>query len=122
LYLGGFGTRFSIENTLTQAAPLLLTALCTLIPARVGLLVIGGEGAVVLGGLGAVLAGVALASAPASVGTILTGSPGALPGRILDRRCRRVEAHARRERDHFHAAHELHRDRSDESPHQRPDP
>src|SRR5262245_54974296 len=43
LYFGGFGTRFSIENTLTQAAPLLLTALCTLIPARVGLLVIGGE-------------------------------------------------------------------------------
>ena len=50
LYLGAFGTRFSVENTLTQAAPLLLTALCTLIPARVGLLVIGAEGAVVLGG------------------------------------------------------------------------
>ena len=60
LYLGAFGTRFSVENTLTQAAPLLLTALCTLIPARVGLLVIGAEGAVVMGGLGAVLAGVAL--------------------------------------------------------------
>ena len=49
VYLGAFGTRFSIENTLTQAAPLLLTALCTLIPARVGLLVIGAEGAVVTG-------------------------------------------------------------------------
>src|SRR6516225_11088715 len=80
LYLGGFGTRLSIENTLTQAAPLLLTALCTLIPARVGLLVIGGEGAVVLGGLGAVLAGVALAGAPALIGTILTISAGALAG------------------------------------------
>jgi general nucleoside transport system permease protein len=80
LYLGGFGTRFSIENTLTQAAPLLLTALCTLIPARVGLLVIGGEGAVVLGGLGAVLAGVALAGAPASIGTMLTIFAGALTG------------------------------------------
>src|SRR5207244_695996 len=34
LYLGAFGTRFSVENTLTQAAPLLLTALCTLIPDR----------------------------------------------------------------------------------------
>src|SRR5215470_2082995 len=80
LYLGAFGTRFSIESTLTQAAPLLLTALCTLIPARVGLLVIGGEGAVVLGGLGAVLAGVALAGAPALIGTILTISAGALAG------------------------------------------
>jgi ABC-type uncharacterized transport system permease subunit len=80
LYLGAFGTRFSVENTLTQAAPLLLTALCTLIPARVGLLVIGGEGAVVLGGLGAVLAGVVLAGAPASIGTILAISAGALAG------------------------------------------
>src|SRR5262245_59850067 len=46
LYLGAFGTRFSLESTLTQAAPLLLTALCTLIPARIGLLVIGADGAV----------------------------------------------------------------------------
>jgi general nucleoside transport system permease protein len=80
LYLGAFGTRFSIESTLTQAAPLLLTALCTLIPARVGLLVIGGEGAVVLGGLGAALAGVALGGASEVVGTVLTIAAGALAG------------------------------------------
>src|SRR5499427_10784218 len=80
LYLGAFGTRFSVETTLTQASPLLLTALCTLIPARVGLLVIGAEGAVVLGGIGAVLAGVALGSAPAVVGTVLTIAAGALAG------------------------------------------
>src|SRR5262245_20797344 len=77
LYLGAFGTRFSLENTLTQAAPLLLTALCTLIPARVGLLVIGGEGAVVLGGLGAVVAGLALAGVPPSLGTTLVIAAGA---------------------------------------------
>src|SRR5262247_1044749 len=80
LYLGAFGTRFSLETTLTQAAPLLLTALCTLIPARVGLLVIGAEGAVVFGGIGAVLAGVALGSTPAVVGTVLTIAAGALAG------------------------------------------
>src|SRR5215216_1645525 len=80
LYLGAFGTRFSIENTLTQAAPILLTALCTLIPARVGLLVIGGEGALVMGGLGAVLAGTALAGLPAALGTTLTLCAGALAG------------------------------------------
>src|SRR5262245_66116617 len=56
LYLGAFGTRFSLESTLTQAAPLLLPALCTLIPARVALLAIGGEGAVAPGGLAAALA------------------------------------------------------------------
>lgn len=80
LYLGAFGTRFSIENTMTQAAPLFLTALCTLIPARVGLLVIGGEGAVVLGGLGAVLAAVALSGAPPMLGTIITIAAGGLMG------------------------------------------
>jgi simple sugar transport system permease protein len=64
LSLGAFGTRFSIETTLTRAAPLMLTALCVAIPARAGLLVIGGEGALVVGGLTAVLAGVGLAGAP----------------------------------------------------------
>ena len=38
LWLGGFGTSFSLQATLTQAAPLMLTALCTAIPARAGLL------------------------------------------------------------------------------------
>ena len=51
LFVGAFGTRFSLEDTLTQAAPLMLTALCTAIPARAGLLVIGGEGALVVGGV-----------------------------------------------------------------------
>ena len=46
LYIGSFGSWFSIQNTLTQAAPLMLTALCTAIPARAGLLVIGGEGGI----------------------------------------------------------------------------
>jgi general nucleoside transport system permease protein len=82
LWLGAFGTRFSIENTLTQAAPLLLTALCTLIPARAGLLVIGGEGALVLGGLGAVMAGAAFAGAPGHLGTMLTIAAGALFGGV----------------------------------------
>jgi simple sugar transport system permease protein len=53
MYLGGFGTWFSWQNTLQRAAPLLLTALCTAIPAHLGLVIIGGEGALVLGGLAA---------------------------------------------------------------------
>lgn len=65
MFVGAFGTRFSLEETLTQAAPLMLTALCTVVPARAGLLVIGGEGALVLGGVAAALIGVALAPAPA---------------------------------------------------------
>ena len=51
LFKGAFGDWFSWQNTLSRAAPLMLTALCVAIPARAGLIVIGGEGALVLGGL-----------------------------------------------------------------------
>jgi simple sugar transport system permease protein len=47
---GGFGTAFSIQNTLERSSPLILTALAVAIPARIGLIMIGGEGALVLGG------------------------------------------------------------------------
>jgi ABC-type uncharacterized transport system permease subunit len=63
LYRGAFGSWFSWQNTLVRAAPLMLTALCTVLPARVGLIVIGGEGAVVVGGLCAALVGLALQNA-----------------------------------------------------------
>jgi simple sugar transport system permease protein len=42
---GGFGTAFSIQNTLQRSAPLILTALAVAVPARIGLVMIGGEGA-----------------------------------------------------------------------------
>jgi ABC-type uncharacterized transport system permease subunit len=64
VYKGAFAGAFSWQNTLVRAAPLILTALCVAIPARAGLMVIGGEGALVLGGLGAAVAGHALAGAP----------------------------------------------------------
>jgi simple sugar transport system permease protein len=64
IYKGGFSGSFAWQNTLQRAAPLILTALCVAIPARAGLIVIGGEGAVVLGGLAAAVAGNAMASAP----------------------------------------------------------
>jgi general nucleoside transport system permease protein len=51
LFKGAFGDWFSWQNTLQRAAPLMLTALCVALPARAGLIIIGGEGAVVLGGL-----------------------------------------------------------------------
>jgi simple sugar transport system permease protein len=50
LWIGGFGTEFSWTNTLVRAGPLIFTALCVAIPARLGMVVIGGEGALVLGG------------------------------------------------------------------------
>jgi general nucleoside transport system permease protein len=50
IWTGGFGSAFSIQNTLLRSAPLILTALAFAIPARIGLTVIGAEGALVLGG------------------------------------------------------------------------
>jgi len=60
IYRGAFGSWFSWQNTLVRSAPLMLTALCTALPARIGLIVIGGEGAMVAGGLAAAVTGIAL--------------------------------------------------------------
>ena len=60
MYQGAFGTWFSWQNTLTRAAPLMLTALCTALPAQLGMVVIGGEGALLIGGLCATSAALAL--------------------------------------------------------------
>ncbi|MFK7762210.1 MAG: ABC transporter permease [Roseobacter sp.] len=67
VYRAGFGTAFSWENTLSRAAPLLLAALCVALPARLGLVVIGGEGAIVLGGVAAGFTGVLFLGSTAMV-------------------------------------------------------
>jgi len=64
IYKAAFGSWYSWQNTLVRASPLLLTGLCTAIPARAGIIVIGNEGAVVVGGLGAVVGGLATLSFP----------------------------------------------------------
>ena len=48
MYKAAFGTWFSWQNSLSRAAPLVLTALCTALPAQMGMVIIGGEGALVL--------------------------------------------------------------------------
>ena len=50
---GGFASRFSWNNTLLRAAPLILAGLAVAIPAQAGLVVIGGEGALAIGALAA---------------------------------------------------------------------
>lgn len=65
---GGFGSAFSWQNTLSRTAPLLLAALCVALPARLGLVVIGGEGAIVLGGVTAGAMGFAFAGLPSTIG------------------------------------------------------
>ena len=57
-----FGSWYSFQNTLVRAAPLMLAALCTALPGRLGYVVIGNEGALVMGGLGAVSMGLTVGS------------------------------------------------------------
>ncbi|WP_421725027.1 ABC transporter permease [Bauldia sp.] len=80
MWRGGFGSAFSIQNTLSRAAPLLLVALCVALPARLGLVVIGGEGALVLGGVAAAALGVALAGVPSGVGLLAMAAGGMIAG------------------------------------------
>ncbi len=80
MYTGGFGSWFSIQNSLSRAAPLLLTALCVALPARLGLVIIGGEGAVVLGGVAAAAAALPLVG---SVSPIIVLPVMAVAGMIM---------------------------------------
>lgn len=57
IYKAAFGTWSTFQNTLIRAAPLMLSSLCTALPAQLGLVIIGNEGALVMGGLGAIVVG-----------------------------------------------------------------
>ena len=80
LFKGAFGDWFSWQNTLQRAAPLMLTALCVAIPARAGLVIIGGEGALVLGGLACAALPYVLPMPEKMVGTIMVCLAGAIAG------------------------------------------
>jgi general nucleoside transport system permease protein len=80
IWRGAFGSYFSWQNTLVRAAPLILTALCTALPARLGLIVIGNEGALVIGGVAAAAAGLAVETAPPLVVDLVMAAAGMLVG------------------------------------------
>src|SRR6202012_3455758 len=71
VWRGGFGTAFSFQNTLQRSAPLILTALAVAIPARIGLIMIGGEGALVLGGFVAAAGAIPLIGVAPAIPTLL---------------------------------------------------
>jgi len=80
MYQGAFGTWFSWQNTLTRAAPLILTALCTALPAQLGMVIIGGEGALLIGALAATSAALALPGAPPLTVQIAMACAGMMAG------------------------------------------
>ncbi|WP_448561828.1 ABC transporter permease [Trichothermofontia sp.] len=69
IYTAAFGSGSAWQNTLIRAAPLMLTALCTALPACLGLVIIGNEGALVMGGLAATLIGLNLGRAVTGLAT-----------------------------------------------------
>jgi general nucleoside transport system permease protein len=82
LFKGAFGDWFSWQNTLQRAAPLMLTALCVAIPARAGLVIIGGEGALVLGGLACAALPMVVPLPENIVGTAAVCLAGAIAGAL----------------------------------------
>jgi simple sugar transport system permease protein len=79
LFDGAFGSAFAWQNTLQRAAPLMLAGLAVALPARAGLVVIGGEGALVLGGLACAVAAQPLAGM-GWAGTVIGCAAGAAAG------------------------------------------
>ncbi|MDX2256228.1 MAG: ABC transporter permease [Pseudanabaenaceae cyanobacterium bins.39] len=80
IYQSAFGNSFSWQGTLIRSAPLMLTSLCTALPAMLGLTIIGNEGALIVGGLGAISVGLALASFPSLVVQIGMAIAGLIAG------------------------------------------
>jgi simple sugar transport system permease protein len=63
IWKAAFGSWSTFQNTLIRASPLMLSSLCTALPARLGLVIIGNEGALVIGGLAAISVGLELGTA-----------------------------------------------------------
>jgi simple sugar transport system permease protein len=82
LWIGSFGSKFSLQNSLSKAAPLMLTGLCVALPLRLGMVIIGGEGALVLGGLAAAYIGHAMDGANAFLVITLMFAGGMAVGAI----------------------------------------
>ena len=83
VWQGGFGSAFSFQNTLQRASPLILTALAVAIPARIGLVMIGGEGALVVGGFAsAALAIPLIGVAPPILALLIMAATGMLAGAV----------------------------------------
>jgi simple sugar transport system permease protein len=82
VYKAGFGSAFSWQNTLSRTAPLLFAALCVALPARLGLVVIGGEGAIVLGGVACGALAGALSGLPGLMAIPLLAAAGGVAGAL----------------------------------------
>jgi simple sugar transport system permease protein len=88
LFMGAFGGRVAIANTLVEATPYILAGLAVAFAFKCGLFNIGAEGQLFIGALGAVTVGFAITGLPAIIhlplallaGALAGGLWGAIPG------------------------------------------
>ncbi|MBV9789315.1 MAG: ABC transporter permease, partial [Chloroflexi bacterium] len=88
LFMGAFGSRAAIANTLVEATPYILAGLAVAFAFKCGLFNIGAEGQLFIGALGAVTVGFAVTGLPTIIhlplallaGAITGGLWGAIPG------------------------------------------
>ena len=121
MYQGAFGTWFSWQNTLTRAAPLILTALCTALPAQLGMVIIGGEGALLIGALCATSAALAMPAAPPLVVDVAMALAGMIGGGLWILLAGALAPVSRRQRNDLEPAAGLYRARPPQPSGRRPD-
>lgn len=80
LFVGAFGDIYGIGQTLTQATPILFTALAFLFAFKAGLFNIGAEGQFLVGALGAAIVGMSLNGLPSIIHVSLALLAGAFFG------------------------------------------
>lgn len=77
---GAFGDEYGVGQTLTQATPIIFTALAFLFSFKCGLFNIGAEGQFLMGGFAAALVGISFSELPAPIHIPLAILAGALAG------------------------------------------
>ena len=82
LFLGAFGSRAAIANTLVEATPYILAGLAVSISFKCGLFNIGAEGQLFIGALGSVTVGYAITGLPAIIHLPLALLAGAAAGAL----------------------------------------
>ena len=79
---GAFGDVYGVGQTLTQATPIIFTALAFLFTFKCGLFNIGAEGQFLMGGFAAALVGISFSELPAPIHILLAILAGALAGSL----------------------------------------
>ena len=104
-----FGDSYSVSESLVKATPILLCALAVILPARLGLITVGGEGQLYFGALTGNRGGGCVPPRPDVAAVAGHAGGGRHRRRNLERCCRMASRPLQRQRNHLDAADELRR-------------